>query len=161
MRNHLKRGALVATVPVLALIATGVFTAQANATTPQEEARSALRVQQVDSAPTSARIAADSTTTDRKAEAARLRALGGRGTAPGISAAELPAYQKVTACLRANGIRAAEPKVGWPYNTDAMNGAFGHNKRLFHNALKQCPDYLTVVVGVDPAYVAKNRAAKG
>lgn len=71
----------------------------------------------------------------------------GAGTAPGITAEKLPAYQQVAACMKQQGVTVPEPKVGVPFDDSEMNRLFSDDKAKWNAVLSNC-DYKKVVIGV-------------
>jgi hypothetical protein len=92
--------------------------------------------------------AADGAPADRKAAAGRVADGRDSGSAPGVTEQELAAVQQVAACLRGQGVKVDDPKVGVPFDTSGMDTAFSDNRDLFSKALVACPDYKSVVIGV-------------
>jgi hypothetical protein len=68
------------------------------------------------------------------------------GEVPALTQAELPAYQKVAACVREHGINQPDPQVGKQFDTSAMD-AIAMTPQ-WNKILTDCPDWTKVVVGV-------------
>jgi hypothetical protein len=128
MRKLLRRGALIVALPLLAMTAACGSTERA-ASAPAGD---------------NAGKKASSTTPDTKVP-------GTSGSpAPGLTAQELPAYQKLAKCIREQGLDVPEPKAGEPFDPSAVSGAFAdpQNGGKFDKVLANCPDYKKLVVGV-------------
>jgi hypothetical protein len=120
MRNAIKRGALIAAIPVLAF--TGACSATDSAASTPKKAP--------------AKNAAPAPSTPQSPGAAN----------PGLTAAELPAYQGVVECVRKHGVNLPDPKVGQPFDTAAMDAIAMTPK--WSKILSECPEWTKVVVGV-------------
>ena len=103
MNTLLKRGAVIAAFSVLALTAACDAKEDTASTAPKRDA-----------AP-----AAEGAGTDQKASR--------KDGAPAkvVTAAELPDLKKLAACMNQQGVATAEPAVGKPFDTAAMDAAFG------------------------------------
>ncbi len=127
MNTLLKRGAVIAAFSVLALTAACDAKEDTASTAPKKDA-----------AP-----AAEGAGTDQKASR--------KDGAPAkvVTAAELPDLKKLAACMNQQGVATAEPAVGKPFDTAAMDAAFGGpDQAKFEKVLANCPDYKKLVVGV-------------
>jgi hypothetical protein len=66
-----------------------------------------------------------------------------------VTAAELPDLKRLAACMTQQGLATPEPVVGKPFDTKAMDAAFGGpDQAKFEKVLANCPDYKKLVVGV-------------
>ncbi len=127
MNTLLKRGAMIAAFSVLALTAACDAKEDTASTAPKKDA------------PPAAEVAG----TDQKASGKD------GGPAKVVTAAELPDLKKLAACMNQQGVATAEPAVGKPFDTKAMDAAFGGaDQAKFEKVLANCPDYKKLVVGV-------------
>jgi hypothetical protein len=129
MRDIIRRSALIAVVPVLSLTAAcspGASGADlaADAETAASAAAGAGRGKP-NAAPASRKQDVGPTNVDEKS---------------------LPGYQAVADCLQRHGVAVPDPQVGVPFDTSAVDRAWGTPK--VEKALAGCPGYAQVIVGM-------------
>lgn len=127
MTNIVQRGVLIAAMGLTVL--TGACSAKQDT--------------QAASAPTPTTTAADSKTSSDTKPADNKAA---NGQAP--TAENLAGFQKLISCMRDQGVDAADPVVGTPYDTSTMDNLFSTERAKWNIVLTACPDYKKLVVGV-------------